>query len=34
MQAASAREVVDKIIAFLEGGTVETLSSDLLRNMT
>jgi phosphoglycerate dehydrogenase-like enzyme/predicted dehydrogenase len=34
MQAASAREVVDKVIAFLEGQEVETLSPDLLRNMT
>ncbi len=33
-QAASAREVVDKIIAFLEGQAVETLSPELLRNMT
>ena len=34
MQAASAREIVDKVIAFLEGQEVETLSPDLLRNMT
>jgi phosphoglycerate dehydrogenase-like enzyme/predicted dehydrogenase len=34
MQAASAREVVDKVIAFLEGQEVETLSPELLRNMT
>jgi phosphoglycerate dehydrogenase-like enzyme len=33
-QAAGAREVVDKIIAFLEGQAVETLSPELLRNMT
>jgi phosphoglycerate dehydrogenase-like enzyme/predicted dehydrogenase len=33
-QAASTREVVDKVIAFLEGQEVETLSPDLLRNMT
>ena len=33
-QAASAREVVDKVIAFLEGQEVETLSPGLLRNMT
>src|SRR5580658_2171581 len=34
MQAASAREVVDKVIAFLEGQEVETFSPELLRNMT